>query len=92
MLNHVKIYKEFFDIGDQDYMMCEMCGRRASDVHHIDIKGMGGSKTKDYIENLAALCRRCHNEVHDNPEENRRLKENHIMRVKILKQMRDEQA
>jgi len=30
------------------------------DIHHIDCKGMGGSKQKDYIENLQALCRECH--------------------------------
>ncbi len=27
------------------------------------IKGMGGSKTKDYIENLMAMCRKCHHEA-----------------------------
>lgn len=26
---------------------------------------MGGSKLKDYIENLMALCRACHNEYGD---------------------------
>jgi predicted HNH restriction endonuclease len=26
---------------------------------------MGGSKTKDYIENLIALCRNCHDMAHD---------------------------
>ena len=33
----------------------------AVDINHVEPRGMGGSKTKDYIENLTALCRKCHN-------------------------------
>ena len=34
----------------------------AVDIHHISGRGMGGSKNnaKDFVENLAALCRSCH--------------------------------
>lgn len=61
MLKHIKIYCDYFKIGPQDSPMCEWCERRvATDVHHIDCRGAGGSKTKDYIENLAGLCRPCH--------------------------------
>ena len=31
------------------------------DIHHIEPRGAGGSKAKDYIENLMSLCRSCHN-------------------------------
>jgi len=64
MKKHVKIYLDYFEIGEQDAALCEVCKRRGVDIHHIEAKGMGGSKTKDYIENLMLLCRRCHQEAH----------------------------
>ena len=41
-------------------MPCEICGNQAVDLHHIEARGMGGSDTKDNIENLMALCRGHH--------------------------------
>ncbi len=64
MKKHIKVYFDFFDYGEQDFVACEVCDKRAVDVHHIDIKGMGGSKLKDNIENLIGLCRDCHNKAH----------------------------
>lgn len=43
-----------------DWIGCEVCGSTAVDIHHIHARGMGGSKTRDTIENLMALCRKCH--------------------------------
>ena len=58
---HTKVYMDFFDYGETDFVMCEMCQQdRAVDIHHLDSRGMGGSKNKDYIENLMGLCRDCH--------------------------------
>jgi 5-methylcytosine-specific restriction endonuclease McrA len=37
-----------------------MCGAKAVDINHIDARGLGGSKLKDNIENLMAMCRSCH--------------------------------
>ena len=51
---------------ESDFIPCEKCGVKAVDIHHIIPKGMGGSKTKDVIENLISLCRDCHNKAHDN--------------------------
>jgi len=48
-----------------DFIPCEVCGRQAVDIHHIKARGMGGSKDKDVIENLQALCRPCHIEYGD---------------------------
>jgi hypothetical protein len=62
---HTKIYLEYFDYGAEDFIPCEVCGARAVDIHHIDCRGMGGSKTKDTIENLMAVCRVCHIEYGD---------------------------
>ena len=55
-------------------MLCENCGEKAVDLHHIICKGLGGSKTKDYIENLIALCRDCHEKAETDKEFNNKLK------------------
>ena len=39
---------------------------------------MGGSKLLDYIENLIAVCRDCHNKCHNHPEFNEKAKEIHL--------------
>lgn len=66
MKKHTKIYLDYFEYGEQDFIPCENCGKKAVDIHHIEVKGMGGSKAKDYIENLIALCRKCHELAHSN--------------------------
>ncbi|MCP3684680.1 MAG: HNH endonuclease [bacterium] len=64
MKKHTEIYCEYFGYGEQDTILCEVCGNICSDTHHISSRGMGGSKTKDRIENLIGLCRKCHNRAH----------------------------
>ena len=39
---------------------------------------MGGSKTKDYIENLSALCRECHIKAETEPSFNEKVKQIHL--------------
>jgi len=78
MKKHTKIYTKHFKIGEQDTPLCEMCGSPAVDVHHIEPRGMGGSKTKDYIENLAGLCRSCHNKAESSKEFNKEVKNKHL--------------
>jgi len=62
---HVKIYLDFFGYGVDDFIPCEVCKNGANDIHHIHARGMGGSKNKDVIENLMALCRKCHDKYGD---------------------------
>lgn len=38
---------------------CEWCGKPATEADHILAIGLGGAPT-DWINNGAALCRRCH--------------------------------
>ena len=64
MKKHTKIYMDYFNYGIDDFIPCEVCGQRAVDIHHIDPKGIGGSKTKDHIENLIAVCRLDHIRAH----------------------------
>jgi len=57
---HKKIYLDYFGYVEGDFVPCEICGNPAVDIHHIDARGMGGSDSKDFIENLMALCRSHH--------------------------------
>jgi len=60
MQKHTKVYIDFFDYFDE-FIPCEMCGGRATDVHHLTKRSKFGSKQeRDYIENLIGLCRDCH--------------------------------
>lgn len=56
---------KFFGYGVDSFIPCEVCNSRAVDIHHIDCRGMGGSKTKDDITNLMGLCREHHLEYGD---------------------------
>jgi hypothetical protein len=82
MRKHVKIYMKHFGYGEQDFIPSEVSGARATDIHHIEPKGMGGSKTKDYIENLIALTREEHERAHADREFNAYIKELHLSRIK----------
>lgn len=67
MKKHTAIYLKSMGYDQSDFIQCEIIGCEAAviDVHHIDCKGMGGSKTKDYIENLQGLCRHHHERYGD---------------------------
>ncbi len=66
MKNHTKVYLEYFGYSLTDWIACEWCGKEAVAVHHLSPRGMGGSKKKDYIENLVALCYEDHEKAeHD---------------------------
>jgi len=65
MRKHTKIYLKYFGYDISDFIPCEMCGGKAVDIHHIHARGMGGSKIRDVIENLMALCRKCHDTYGD---------------------------
>lgn len=73
MKNHVKIFTNFWNSDDiimQTYQ-CFMCNSwEGTDIHHISSRGMGGSRLKDYLENLTCLCRRCHDRCHQDKDFN----------------------
>jgi 5-methylcytosine-specific restriction endonuclease McrA len=84
MQKHTKIYMKFFNYGIEDFIPCEICETRANDIHHIENRGSGGDPKgeKDKIENLMAVCRKCHNEYGDVPELVEKLKIIHLTRMK----------
>jgi len=75
--SYTKKYLTYFGYTTADFIPCEVCGARSVDVHHIEPKGMGGSKTKDFIGNLIALDRDCHNKAHANEITKDQLKKIH---------------
>ena len=77
MKNHTKVYLNHFGYTGEDFICCEVCGARAVDLHHIFRRGMGGSKSADTIENIMALCRKCHIEYGDKKQYMEFLKEKH---------------
>lgn len=78
MLKHTKIYFDYYKYIKADFIACEICLAKSVDIHHLSSKGMGGSKKKDYIGNLIALCRSCHEKCHSDKEFNETAREIHI--------------
>jgi len=68
----------------EEFIPCECCSSKAVDIHHIDARGMGGDPTggKDRIENLMALCRRCHDDYGDIQDLKEGLRKLHRMYMK----------
>lgn len=60
MRKHTRIYLDYFNYDETDFIGCEVCKAKAVDIHHIKARGMGGNKNANDITNLMALCRRCH--------------------------------
>jgi hypothetical protein len=65
MKHYVKVYMDYFGYDISDFIPCEVCGAKSVDIHHVEARSMGGSKLKDNIENLMALCRKHHEEFGD---------------------------
>ena len=76
MKKHTKIYLKYFDYIGSEFIPCECCGSKAVDIHHIECRGMGGSE-KDNINNLMAVCRKCHLEYGDKKQHLEWLKKIH---------------
>jgi len=83
MKNYTKIYLSEMGFSVCDFIPCERCGKRAVDIHHIEARGMGGSKGKNDIGNIMALCRGCHLEYGDKKQHKEYLTERHYYFMKI---------
>lgn len=92
MKRHVKIYMDFFGYDENSFIECEKCHARAVDIHHINARGLGGNPKgdKDTIENLQALCRRCHETVGDIKEWKTWLQTVHNQKIELrLEQLKN---
>ena len=79
---HTKIYLKHFGYDENSFIPCEICKRKAIDIHHINSRGMGGSIQRDKIENLMALCRECHIKYGDKKQYKDMLNELHLKLIK----------
>jgi hypothetical protein len=82
--NHTKVYLNHFGYIGEDFIPCEVCGARAVDIHHIEARGMGGTKKADTIENLMALCREHHLQYGDKKQYIEYLKTKHKQKLENL--------
>ncbi len=77
MQKHTQIYLQGMGYKTTDFIPCEVCGSQAVDIHHIEARGIGGSKKADVIDNLMGLCRKCHIEYGDKKQYKELLKDIH---------------
>lgn len=65
MKQYIKNYIEYYNIGEQDIILCQIedCGQQAVDIHHVTFKSQCGT---DRVGNLIALCREHHDQAHSN--------------------------
>ena len=82
MKKYTRTYLTYFGYDETDFISCEVCNKQAVDIHHIEAKGMGGSKTKDNIENIMALCRDCHMKYGDKKQYKDFLKQIHSTKIR----------
>jgi len=73
MQKHTKLYFDHFNVEydpQSGWHNCvsEISGLPSHDTHHINSRGMGGSKNADRIENLMALTIDEHEYYGDKPQ------------------------
>ena len=80
MSDYKDIYYKALGLYKVDTALCEICGKPAVDIHHIERRGMGGTTNPESnsIFNLMALCRDCHIEYGDKVKYKRWLKVKHM--------------
>ena len=85
MKKYTLTYFKHFGYDISDFIPCEVCGKTAVDIHHIEARGIGGSKDADNIENLMALCREDHLKYGDKKQHKEWLKSIHEQRLSMAK-------
>lgn len=83
MRKHTMIYLKHFGYDISDFIPCEVCGKKAIDIHHVECRGMGGSKEADAIDNLMALCREDHIKFGDKKQYKDFLKQKHQEKMNL---------
>ncbi len=64
MQTYTKVYLNAFGLDETDFVPCELCGGRATEIHHILARSKYKNLLND-IRNLQAVCRNCHQEYGD---------------------------
>jgi 5-methylcytosine-specific restriction endonuclease McrA len=45
--------------------ICDVCGGKATQIHHLDYKNLGGEMLN---VDVIAVCNKCHQEIHGEPK------------------------
>lgn len=80
--NHYEMKKIRKIILEKENYKCESCGKVATEIHHKD-----KTKTNHNIDNLLALCRKCHLGIYHRGEQRRPKMFGNIGLVELSKQM-----
>lgn len=64
MKKYTKIYLDHFGYSIADFVPCEICGSRSTEIHHIKNRSHRKDLENDIV-NLMAVCRTCHIEYGD---------------------------
>ena len=65
MKKYQRMFMKYYGYTEADSYseLCWYCDKNVwQDNHHIESRGMGGSKLRDRIDNLIPLCRSCHSD------------------------------
>lgn len=76
---------DYFGYQIPEDVISEISGLPAVDIHHIEPRGMGGSKEKDNIFNIIALTREEHERAEDGTYSKDFLKQIHINFLNLQK-------
>jgi|TARA_R100000482_G_C5095659_1_gene133088 5-methylcytosine-specific restriction endonuclease McrA len=86
MKDYKKLFSRYWSVSSDDALLCWYCNQSvAVDIHHIESKKMGGvSKNRlNRIDNLFAVCRKCHSLAHKNKSVNEEFKNILQERIKL---------
>lgn len=72
-------------VKSRDGGRCRCCGRQGAEVHHLVYRSLGGDHDPN---NLALLCKRCHEDIHAHLIEVRFGGKNKARTVKFLRKDR----
>ncbi len=84
MKSYTKVYLKHFNYSESDFIPCEVCERKAVDIHHIQARS-GNIKLLNDITNLMALCREHHVEYGDKKQHKEFLQKLHNQKLEIYK-------
>lgn len=70
--------RNFWGLDEFEAAECAITGQPTNEWHHLQPRGMGGSRYKDTPINLVPVTREVHNKAEGNPRYNRTLTEVHI--------------
>jgi 5-methylcytosine-specific restriction endonuclease McrA len=60
MQKHTKVVMEFYGYDISDFIPCFICGKQATEIHHIVPKSRIFGEKRDNIYNLIPICRSDH--------------------------------